>query len=35
MAEKGRGSEDERHLVVDEGRIVRTTDFMVDYGVRG
>lgn len=31
-AEEGGGSEDERRLVVDEGRIVRTTDFMVDYG---
>lgn len=31
-AEEGGGNEDDRRLVVDEGRIVRTTDFMVDYG---
>ncbi|MCJ1424948.1 hypothetical protein MMC29_002836 [Sticta canariensis] len=31
-AEEGGASEDDRRLVVDEGRIVRTTDFMVDYG---
>ncbi|MCJ1463804.1 hypothetical protein MMC07_002413 [Pseudocyphellaria aurata] len=31
-AVEGGASEDERRLVVDEGRIVRTTDFMVDYG---